>query len=55
MIIRSRFYAPVGCGLNSQVLAGSNRGDHHVEFVTHDYMQQILRNCWLRSDLTGIS
>jgi len=27
--------------------------DHHMEFVTHDYTQQILRTCWLRSDLTG--
>ncbi len=53
MIIRSRFCAPVGCGLISQVLPGSNRGDNHIEFVTHDYTQLILRTCWLRSDLTG--
>jgi hypothetical protein len=29
--------------------------DHHMEFVTHDYTQQILRTCWLRSDLTGMN
>jgi hypothetical protein len=27
--------------------------DQHMEFATHDYTQQILRTCWLRSDLTG--
>lgn len=27
--------------------------DSHKDFVAHDYIQQALRNYWLRSDLTG--
>lgn len=27
--------------------------DVHMSFVAHDYCQQALRTCWLRSDLTG--
>jgi hypothetical protein len=54
MIIRSRFCAPVGCGLTSQVLDLTELG-HHMEFVTHDYTQQILRTCWLLCNLTGLT